>query len=125
MSCFSLKSAAVESLVAEAIAKLPEMIPAEDWWSSSCVLVTGLCGHTIKGSDVATLRKETWLNDTIIDVYLAMISARSKGNENHWPTVLSMTTFFYQTLENRGYRGGVEKWTRKDDIFGYDMILGK
>lgn len=34
----------------------------------------------------------------------------------------TFTTYFYTSLKNRGYEG-VERWTSKVDIFGFDLLL--
>ena len=50
-----------------------------------------------------------------------MIVARSK-EEDDLPTIYTMDTFFLTRLMRSGY-DGVKSWTRKMDIFSYDIIF--
>ena len=77
----------------------------------------------ITRKDLDTLRGLNWLNDEIINFYLQMIVERSKENDN-WPNVYAHNTFFLPKLRNQGY-SLVRRWTRKVDLFSYDMILGE
>lgn len=51
---------------------------------------------------------------------MELLAERSKLNEN-LPKVYSMNTFFLKRLLEVGY-SGVRRWTRKVDIFSYDII---
>ena len=75
----------------------------------------------ITRKDLDTLRGLNWLNDEIINFYLQMIVARSKENEN-WPNVYTMNTFFLPKLMKTGF-DAIKRWTRKVDIFSFDIIL--
>lgn len=73
------------------------------------------------GSDLLTLEwdKESkcqWLNGSVIEEYMRLIVQRSRGR------VHAMSTNFVDTLEKKGY-SGVQRWTRKIDIFNMDIIL--
>ncbi len=76
---------------------------------------------SITRKDLDTLRGLNWLNDEIINFYLQMIVARSKEVDN-WPKVYAMNTFFLPKLRNSGY-ATLKRWTRKVDIFSYDIVL--
>ena len=76
---------------------------------------------SITRKDLDTLRGLNWLNDEIINFYLQMIVARSKEMDN-WPKVYAMNTFFLPKLRTTGYPT-LKRWTRKVDIFSYDIIL--
>lgn len=62
-----------------------------------------------------------WLNDEVINFYLQLICERSKANDN-WPNVYAFNTFFYPKLMQSGH-AALRRWTRKVDIFSYDIIL--
>ncbi|XP_054715978.1 sentrin-specific protease-like [Uloborus diversus] len=71
--------------------------------------------------DIETLVGLNWLNDEVINYYLSLIVERSETNKNY-PKVYAYNTFFYSTLKNKGY-SSVKRWTRRVDIFSYDMLL--
>jgi len=75
----------------------------------------------IARKDLDTLRGLNWLNDEIINFYLNMIMARSKENDN-WPNVHAFNTFFLSNIRTKGY-ASVKRWTRKFDLFSFDIIL--
>ncbi|KAI6178160.1 hypothetical protein M3Y98_00470800 [Aphelenchoides besseyi] len=63
----------------------------------------------ITRKDLRTLAGLNWLNDEIINFYLNLIT-------------YAFNTFFLSTLQQRGY-AGVKRWTRKVDVFSYDVLL--
>lgn len=71
--------------------------------------------------DLKTLRPPNWLNDEVINFYFELLSQRSKENSN-LPRLHIFNTFFYPKLKSSGY-DSVKRWTRKIDIFSYDLIL--
>jgi hypothetical protein len=75
----------------------------------------------ITRKDLDTLRGLNWLNDEIINFYMQMIVARSSTTDN-WPKVYAMNTFFLPKLRDSGY-ATLKRWTRKVDIFSYDVII--
>lgn len=111
----------------EAVAELPEITPEMQSEINRCLSspasVTLVEAHSIPitRKDLDTLRGLNWLNDEIINFYLAMIVARSKENDN-WPNVYTMNTFFLKKIQQQGY-SMVRRWTRKVDIFSYDIIF--
>uniref|UniRef100_A0A0N5AY07 ULP_PROTEASE domain-containing protein n=1 Tax=Syphacia muris TaxID=451379 RepID=A0A0N5AY07_9BILA len=78
-------------------------------------------GERITRRDLLTLRGLDWLNDEVINTYLGLICERAKKNCD-LPKVYAFSTFFYTSLEQSGYLK-VKRWTRKIDIFSYDIIL--
>ena len=74
----------------------------------------------ISRSDLATLEGLNWLNDEVINFYMELIKERSEQNED-LPRVHVMNTFFLGKLLQQGH-SGVRRWTRKVDIFSYDVI---
>ncbi|EMR11295.1 hypothetical protein PNEG_00324 [Pneumocystis murina B123] len=73
--------------------------------------------------DIRTLRDKEWLNDEIINFYIALISERAKATPKG-PKVYAFNTFFYTTLEKNGYQG-VRRWTKraKVNILEQDYVL--
>lgn len=72
----------------------------------------------IHRKDIETLSGLSWLNDLVINSYFDLIVERSK-TEGH-PSVHAYNTFFYTTYKTKGYTS-VRRWTRKFDIFSYDL----
>lgn len=75
--------------------------------------------------DFCTLNWKTkeWLNDNIINFYLNLLAERSRlRTENDYPKVFAMSTFFMTELRKSGH-ARVRLWTRKVDIFTFDIIL--
>lgn len=63
-----------------------------------------------------------WLNDEVINFYMALLTERSELRANDgYPKVYAMSTFFLTSFERSGY-AGVRRWTRKIDIFSVDII---
>ncbi|XP_019857195.1 PREDICTED: sentrin-specific protease 1-like [Amphimedon queenslandica] len=74
----------------------------------------------IKRMDLLTLRGLEWLNDEVINFYLNLVaeSANSEGEKR----VHLFNSFFYPKIMSAGY-SGVRRWTKKVDIFNFDLIL--
>lgn len=78
-------------------------------------------GAGITRKDIQTLKGLNWLNDEIINFYMNLICERSQ-KENSLRKCYAFTTFFYPKLLKDGYNS-LKRWTRKIDIFSYDLIL--
>lgn len=76
--------------------------------------------QNITRQDLSTLDGLNWLNDEIINFYMELIKLRSE-EVDHLPKVHVMNTFFLGKLMQMGH-SGVRRWTRKTDIFSYDII---
>jgi len=76
----------------------------------------------ICGKDIDTLKRLNWLNDEVINFYLQMIVSRGAREDNKYPKVYAYNTFFYSTYKDNGY-SRVRRWTKKEDIFSYDILL--
>ncbi|KAI1714256.1 sentrin-specific protease [Ditylenchus destructor] len=81
-----------------------------------------------KGFDVDILRKDLlslrgleWLNDEVVNFYMNLICERSRENSD-LPKTYAFNTFFYPNLTNKGY-ASVRRWTRKIDIFSYELLI--
>ena len=71
--------------------------------------------------DICTLKPSTWLNDNVVNCYLLLIQQRT-STQLALPRVHIFNTFFYPRIIKNGH-SGVERWTRKIDIFSFDLIL--
>ncbi|CAD5206756.1 unnamed protein product [Bursaphelenchus okinawaensis] len=78
-------------------------------------------GAKITRKDLKTLGGLNWLNDEIINFYMSLIMNRAE-QDTSLPKTYVFNTFFYKTLSERGF-AGVKRWTRKVDVFSYDVIL--
>lgn len=78
---------------------------------------------SITKADIQTLNWNplTWLNDEVINFYMELLAERSKLDDS-LPKVHGMNTFFLKRLLDAGY-SGVRRWTRKVDIFAYDVLV--
>lgn len=75
----------------------------------------------IKRSDIGTLAGLNWLNDEVINFFMNMLMQRSQ-EDTKYPKVYAFNTFFYPRLESGGH-AAVRRWTKKVDIFSYDLLL--
>ncbi|VDD90513.1 unnamed protein product [Enterobius vermicularis] len=78
-------------------------------------------GEGITRKDLLTLRGLEWLNDEVINTYLGLVCERAR-QDTTLPKVYAFTTFFYTNLAQHGYNK-VKRWTKKVDIFSYDILL--
>ncbi|XP_055910942.1 sentrin-specific protease 1 isoform X2 [Eupeodes corollae] len=77
---------------------------------------------SITRRDISTLFGKTWLNDEVINFYMNLLTERGENrNEEGLPKVYAMNTFFVPRLLQSGH-SGVRRWTRKVDIFTYDVL---
>lgn len=72
------------------------------------------------GKYIRTLDKTTWLEDTIINLYMNLIIER--GKDKKFPKVYAFNTFFYPKLIKEGYNTSLARWTKRIDLFSYDII---
>ncbi|KAI8388062.1 uncharacterized protein BYT42DRAFT_220418 [Radiomyces spectabilis] len=85
-------------------------------------LVSQIKAAVVEFKDIYKLYPETWLNDEIINFYLALISDRASQKADSLPSIHCFNTFFCSTLRESGY-AKVRRWTKKVDIFSKDLIL--
>ncbi|CAL2048386.1 unnamed protein product [Caenorhabditis brenneri] len=71
--------------------------------------------------DLLTLSGLNWLNDNIITSYLQLICDRSVQNPKY-PKTYAFNTIFYTNIITKGY-SSVRRYTRKVDLFSYEIIL--
>ena len=75
---------------------------------------------SITRRDIATLLGDSWLNDEVINFYMNLLTERGEQDTSR-PKVYAMNTFFMPKVLQQG-QSGVRRWTRKTDIFSYDVI---
>lgn len=77
---------------------------------------------SITRNDLATLIGDNWLNDEVINFYMNLLVERSEQRaDDGFLRVYAMNTFFIPKLLSAGH-SGLKRWTRKVDIFTYDII---
>ncbi|CAG9771880.1 unnamed protein product [Ceutorhynchus assimilis] len=69
--------------------------------------------------DLMTLAGLNWLNDEVINFYMNLIMER--GENSKWPKSYAFNTFFYPKLLKDGAQS-LRRWTRRVDLFSYDLI---
>ncbi|XP_015782962.1 sentrin-specific protease 2 [Tetranychus urticae] len=80
-------------------------------------------GVEVRVKDLETLKGTCWLNDEIINFYFQLIQKRSTNNrDNGSLKVYCFNTFFYKRLTEGGHKA-LRRWTKKVDLFSYDLIL--
>uniref|UniRef100_A0A1I7XQ06 ULP_PROTEASE domain-containing protein n=1 Tax=Heterorhabditis bacteriophora TaxID=37862 RepID=A0A1I7XQ06_HETBA len=89
-------------------------------------------GIKLTRRDLLTLCDLDWLNDEVINFYLQLVCERSVRTEGmpkvsnvhyfHMVVVYAFNTFFYSNINSKGY-ASVKRWTRKVDIFSYEILL--
>ena len=72
--------------------------------------------------DVRTLIGLNWLNDEVINMYMALIASMENTATKNPPTTYAFSTFFISSLESKGYEG-VRRWTRRINLFSYELVL--
>ncbi|CAF2634415.1 unnamed protein product [Rotaria sp. Silwood2] len=78
----------------------------------------------ITRKDIRTLRGLTWLNDEVVNFYLALV-ARESGTPGNLH-VYAFSTFFYSKLSKDGpTHTSWDRWMRRGNVafFDYDLIL--
>lgn len=77
-------------------------------------------GLSIKRHDMQTLAGLNWLNDEVMNFYMELLKER--GKLENYPNVYTFNTFFYPRLLSGGH-SALKRWTRKVDIFSFDIII--
>ncbi|XP_035231256.1 sentrin-specific protease 1-like [Stegodyphus dumicola] len=104
-----------------------EMTPEMEAFVEKALAVTSpdaklgsVLGTTIFRKDIETLSGLNWLNDQVINSYVALIAERCKSGI--YLPVYCYNSFFYTNLKAKGY-SGIKRWTRKVDIFSYALNI--
>jgi sentrin-specific protease 1 len=75
------------------------------------------------------LRRNTWLNDEVVNFYMAMLQERdarlcSASNGARLPSHYFNSFFMTKLLENGQYNyGQVKRWSKKFDVFALDRVF--
>ena len=93
---------------------IPDIITIEDEDNDE------LHGTKLTEDDLRTLEAPNWINDNVVNIWMSMILERSATNQNFSTYIFS--SFFYPSLKKHGHEG-VAHWTRRNDIFKYDILL--
>lgn len=111
----------------KAVSTFPELTPKQQALISNALdhrqpaseILSSKFNMTISRQDILTLSGLNWLNDEVINFYMNLIIERGKMDK--WPKAYAMNTFFYPKIISGG-QSSVKRWTRKVDIFSYDII---
>lgn len=92
------------------------------WMNQPGGILINKYGIRITSMDILTLSDRHWLNDNIIDFYLQLI--KDYVNTRGISKIHVFSTFFYTTLQSKGYTG-VKKWAKraKVDVSEMDYIF--
>jgi len=92
-----------------------EVLEVFNW--ENAVVVAKAFGHYVQVLDLKKLREGIWLNDNVINFYLAMIS---EADDN----IFVFPTFFMTNLINRGFEEA-RKWSQLTvvNILNYRLLL--
>lgn len=72
----------------------------------------------ISGHDISKLRPGQWLNDSLIEFYLGLISQREKAKGRR---VEYFNSYFWETFSKKGY-AGVSRHARRKKFPGKEML---
>lgn len=109
--------------------KLPE-ITKELWFhvrtfkagSKPDQVVSKIGLEEITKDQILSLEGLSWLKDNVINCYMALLMKRSEDSGGTLPKVYGFNTFFHTALNDHGY-SRVKRWTKKVDLFSYDIIF--
>lgn len=110
----------------------PDAIAEVEKFRRKAGIVANAGREQVKNTDLARLEPGQWLNDEIVNFYGQLImdkTARALASKENVPNgkvpkIHYMTSFFWEKLSKQGYEGGrMARWTKKIDIFSYDIIL--
>ncbi|XP_037076518.1 sentrin-specific protease 1-like isoform X2 [Pollicipes pollicipes] len=111
-----------EEVLPELTAEMESTISAALRPSPPTELLAEAFNQRITRHDLQTLKGLNWLNDEVINFYMNMIMERSKTDNSKLPKVYCFNTFFYGKIVSQGH-SSVKRWTRKVDVFAYDLLL--
>ncbi|WVW81658.1 hypothetical protein I302_103653 [Kwoniella bestiolae CBS 10118] len=73
-----------------------------------------------EAKSIQRLKNGTWLDDEIMNFYIALMDERAKEKGNL--KLHAFNSFFYQRLSEKGY-SAVKRWTKKIDLFSKDLVI--
>jgi hypothetical protein len=80
----------------------------------------------VKGRDATRLADGGWLNDEVVNAYMAALRVRAGKDERTFFKVHTFSSFFYELLsaKGRGYDyARVRTWSRRFDMFALDKVF--
>lgn len=77
----------------------------------------------LKPMDIDSLDDSRWLNDEVINAYMDLIILRSKNDPDRYPKVYCFNTYLYEKYSQPTGYSGVRRWTKKVDIFSYEILI--
>jgi Ulp1 family protease len=80
----------------------------------------------VKGRDATRLADGGWLNDEVVNAYMAALRVRAGNDERTFFKVHTFSSFFYELLsaKGRGYDyARVRTWSRRFDMFALDKVF--
>ncbi|XP_003739097.1 sentrin-specific protease-like [Galendromus occidentalis] len=83
-------------------------------------VVSNISNQRVCVNDLKTLVGLQWLNDVIVNAYMALIVKRNRGDQR-LPRALALDVYFHTFLRSNPI--AAHQWTQKDDIFHYDSLL--
>lgn len=127
-ACLKIKDEYILSLEDKTEKEFPDLTPEQEELIDQALkkqrsedeVLSSKFNMNITRQDIITLAGLNWLNDEVINFYMNLIIERGKNDK--WPNVYAFNTFFYPKIRSGG-QSSVRRWTKKVDIFSYDMIF--
>lgn len=123
--CLQLKEVILPEIVLEPEAELPELteehrrMVQRAFKGNPNEVLASKFNLNITRRDLLTLAGLNWLNDEVINFYMNLIIER--GKDLKWPKSYAFNTFFYTKLLKDGPQA-LRRWTKRVDLFSYDLI---
>ncbi len=133
------ENSAFSELTPHAVKRVRSVLGASTYSDVGRTLYAKISGCTVHGSDLQTLKPNTWLNDEIVNSYLELLYRRNEialkesvtNGTKAPPKVRFMSSFFYSRLFEMNRAQGcqvydytrVRRWTKKFDVFDLDMLV--
>lgn len=70
----------------------------------------------VNASSIRRLRDAQWLDDEIMNAYVALLQMRSDAADSKHPKVHVFNSFFYGKMAKDGYNRMLARWTKKVSI---------
>ncbi|ENN80362.1 sentrin-specific protease 1 [Dendroctonus ponderosae] len=123
--CLQLKDLILPEIILDADSELPELTDEQlrmvdrAFRGPPNEVLAQKFNLNITRRDLMTLSGLNWLNDEVINFYMNLIIERGKNPK--WPKSYAFNTFFYTKLTKDGPQS-LRRWTKKVDLFCYDLI---
>ena len=94
----------------------------EDALSSPSGVLVEAFNMKLDRRDLRSLEPDGWVNDAVINFYFELIMEDSRSPAACL-RVFAFSTFFYTKLRDSGGHHGVRRWTKKVNLFDYDLVI--